>query len=46
MVEASGTAAGSGGLVGEAIGAITRHIRENDLTPGDRCRARRRCRAS
>lgn len=36
MSEASGTAAGSGGLVGEAIGAITRHIRENDLTPGDR----------
>lgn len=29
------TAAG-GGLVGEAIGAITRHIRDNDLTPGDR----------
>jgi DNA-binding FadR family transcriptional regulator len=24
------------GLVGEAIGAITRHIRENDLMPGDR----------
>jgi DNA-binding FadR family transcriptional regulator len=36
MVEASGAAAGSGGLVGEAIGAITRHIRENDLAPGDR----------
>lgn len=25
-----------GGLVGDAIGAITRHIRENDLMPGDR----------
>jgi GntR family transcriptional regulator, transcriptional repressor for pyruvate dehydrogenase complex len=24
------------GLVGNAIGAITRHIRENDLVPGDR----------
>ena len=24
------------GLVGDAIGAITRHIRENDLMPGDR----------
>ena len=40
MVEASGASTGagggSGGLVGEAIGAITRHIRENDLTPGDR----------
>jgi DNA-binding FadR family transcriptional regulator len=27
---------GSSGLVGGAIGAITRHIRENDLMPGDR----------
>ncbi|MBN9027930.1 FadR/GntR family transcriptional regulator [Kaistia nematophila] len=25
-----------GGLVGDAIGAITRHIRENDLMPGDK----------
>jgi DNA-binding FadR family transcriptional regulator len=25
-----------GGLVGTAIGAITRHIRENDLLPGDK----------
>src|SRR4028118_2238582 len=24
------------GLVGDAIGAITRHIREHDLMPGDR----------
>lgn len=27
---------GGRGLVGDAIGAITRHIRENDLMPGDR----------
>lgn len=27
---------GVSGLVGDAIGAITRHIRENDLMPGDR----------
>jgi DNA-binding FadR family transcriptional regulator len=27
---------GGTGLVGDAIGAITRHIRENDLMPGDR----------
>ncbi len=27
---------GSIGLVGDAIGAITRHIREHDLMPGDR----------
>lgn len=27
---------GGSGLVGDAIGAITRHIRENDLVPGDR----------
>jgi DNA-binding FadR family transcriptional regulator len=27
---------GSGGLVGEAVRAITRHIRENELMPGDR----------
>ena len=26
----------SGGLVSDAIGAISRHIRENDLMPGDR----------
>jgi GntR family transcriptional regulator, transcriptional repressor for pyruvate dehydrogenase complex len=28
--------AGSSGLVGDAIGAISRHIREKDLMPGDR----------
>ena len=27
---------GSGGLVSDAIGAILRHIRDNDLMPGDR----------
>ena len=27
---------GSGGLVSDAIGAISRHIRDNDLMPGDR----------
>jgi DNA-binding FadR family transcriptional regulator len=27
---------GGPGLVGDAIGAITRHIRDNDLMPGDR----------
>jgi GntR family transcriptional regulator, transcriptional repressor for pyruvate dehydrogenase complex len=27
---------GAGGLVNEAIGAISKHIRENDLMPGDR----------
>lgn len=26
----------NGGLVGDVIGAITRHIRQNDLMPGDR----------
>ena len=31
MLDQAGT-----GLVGGAIGAITRHIRENDLVPGDR----------
>jgi DNA-binding FadR family transcriptional regulator len=35
VVETSGSGA-VGGRVSEAIGAITRHIRENDLTPGDR----------
>jgi GntR family transcriptional regulator, transcriptional repressor for pyruvate dehydrogenase complex len=27
---------GAGGLVNDAIGAISKHIRENDLMPGDR----------
>ena len=30
------TTLSGGGLVGDTIGAITRHIREHDLTPGDR----------
>lgn len=35
VVEASGSGV-AGGRVVEAIGAITRHIRDNDLAPGDR----------
>jgi GntR family transcriptional regulator, transcriptional repressor for pyruvate dehydrogenase complex len=35
VVETSGSGA-AGGRVAEAIGAITRHIRDNDLAPGDR----------
>lgn len=38
VVELTGSQAGKNGAsrVGEAIGAITRHIREHDLMPGDR----------